>query len=258
MIRLIASARVAAFVLKRPRTAEVTVNEPGFCTPCEVDRDCDPAGQCAGQKCVAHVCATVTPFSCDDGRRDTRDRCVLDAGGAPRCQHDCLAASACDDGNKCNGTEVCAAGHCGSGTALDCADDDPCTDDTCAPATGCVHTPRTQFAATRCRVDTIDRALGQADPDALVAPFRLKIGRARDQARAKLADAEAAGQAGKKKREGKLLRAAKQRLAKIETLVGTAQVKDKISPSLADVLARGANDATDAVVIILDGLRTGH
>ena len=49
VIRLIASARVAAFVLNRPRTAEVMVSEPGFLTP-RIDM----------QKCSASI-ITSTP-----------------------------------------------------------------------------------------------------------------------------------------------------------------------------------------------------
>jgi hypothetical protein len=39
------------------------------------------------------------------------------------------------------GAETCAAGDCMPGTSLNCDDDDECTADSCAPATGCTHTP---------------------------------------------------------------------------------------------------------------------
>ena len=51
----------------------------------------------------------------------------------------------CDDGNLCNGAEVCRtpaegeASECTPGDPLICADDDPCNgDESCDPATGCV------------------------------------------------------------------------------------------------------------------------
>ena len=48
---------------------------------------------------------------------------------------------ACDDGNACTIGETCAEGLCGDGMPLSCADDNPCTDDSCDPGTGCEHTP---------------------------------------------------------------------------------------------------------------------
>ncbi len=48
----------------------------------------------------------------------------------------------CANGNACDGAEVCAGAlGCQPGTPLACADTNPCTADSCNPATGCVHTP---------------------------------------------------------------------------------------------------------------------
>jgi hypothetical protein len=52
----------------------------------------------------------------------------------------CLSDASCGDGNICNGFETCRAGVCTAGTPLDCDDRDPCTMDSCAPASGCQHT----------------------------------------------------------------------------------------------------------------------
>src|SRR4029077_21044480 len=52
----------------------------------------------------------------------------------------CLSDASCGDGNICNGVETCRAGVCTAGTPLDCDDGDPCTVDSCAPASGCQHT----------------------------------------------------------------------------------------------------------------------
>jgi hypothetical protein len=47
----------------------------------------------------------------------------------------------CSDGNACTGTETCSAGTCSPGTPVDPDDGDPCTTDSCNPATGAVtHT----------------------------------------------------------------------------------------------------------------------
>src|SRR3972149_2631861 len=47
----------------------------------------------------------------------------------------------CADADLCDGTETCQSGVCTAGTPLTCDDTNACTDDTCAPATGCVYTP---------------------------------------------------------------------------------------------------------------------
>ena len=52
----------------------------------------------------------------------------------------CISDASCGDGNICNGVETCQAGVCTAGTPLDCDDGDPCTMDSCAPASGCQHT----------------------------------------------------------------------------------------------------------------------
>src|SRR5262249_54585099 len=46
----------------------------------------------------------------------------------------------CDDGNACSTNDVCSASRCQGGPPPRCDDDNPCTDDTCDPSLGCVHT----------------------------------------------------------------------------------------------------------------------
>ncbi|MCU0295879.1 MAG: hypothetical protein MUD05_07470, partial [Candidatus Nanopelagicales bacterium] len=46
----------------------------------------------------------------------------------------------CDDFDACTDPDTCTDGICG-GPAVDCDDDNPCTADSCNPATGCVNTP---------------------------------------------------------------------------------------------------------------------
>jgi probable HAF family extracellular repeat protein len=48
-------------------------------------------------------------------------------------------STSCPDGDLCNGVELCVGGQCQSGAPLSCDDQDPCTIDTCVPATGCSH-----------------------------------------------------------------------------------------------------------------------
>jgi hypothetical protein len=54
----------------------------------------------------------------------------------------CTADTDCDDRIFCNGVEVCIAGRCSAGTAVDCGDDVACTVDVCDEgADACVHLP---------------------------------------------------------------------------------------------------------------------
>jgi hypothetical protein len=52
-----------------------------------------------------------------------------------------LKNTACEDGNACTAGATCFNGTCG--TTVDCNDDNPCTTDSCDPATGCVHEANT-------------------------------------------------------------------------------------------------------------------
>jgi hypothetical protein len=111
------------------------------------DRHVPPAE--AQQEVTVDVRAAVT--SCAD-----HDQCP--AGGACTvgvCGPDgvCTTApaqdgGACDDGDVCSTGDACAGGVC-VGAAVDCDDQDPCTADSCAPATGCVHVA----VAGCCRAD---------------------------------------------------------------------------------------------------------
>ncbi len=75
--------------------------------------------------------------SCDDG-----NPCTTDTAGTNSCGHTYKSAgSACSDGNACTANDACdTAGHC-IGSAVNPDDGNPCTADTCNPATGVVHTP---------------------------------------------------------------------------------------------------------------------
>ena len=47
----------------------------------------------------------------------------------------------CEDNNPCTVSSLCEAGECVGGVAMNCGDDNDCTEDSCEPTTGCVHTP---------------------------------------------------------------------------------------------------------------------
>jgi len=74
---------------------------------------------------------------CDDGNALDGDccssTCQFEVNGAP-----------CGDGQICNGQETCdGGGLCIAGTALDCDDANPCTDDACSQSLGCTSTNNT-------------------------------------------------------------------------------------------------------------------
>ncbi len=131
----------------------------GKCTGYAVTCDCQENADCAaledGDMCNGTLfCNTVTlPYQCDivDATVIT---CPAPTGPDAFClashcdpltgacslvpDHDGLA---CDDGNLCTIGDVCDQGTCVSGVPTNCADNNPCTDDSCEPATGCLHTP---------------------------------------------------------------------------------------------------------------------
>ena len=47
----------------------------------------------------------------------------------------------CDDGDSCTLGDACSAGKCLAGPLANCNDGNPCTNDACAPGSGCVNTP---------------------------------------------------------------------------------------------------------------------
>ena len=49
----------------------------------------------------------------------------------------CNTNSDCTDADLCNGTETCQSGACASGTALNCDDNNACTNDSCDATAGC-------------------------------------------------------------------------------------------------------------------------
>jgi len=106
------------------------------CTSTVADSNaCSDGNPCTvGDACSAGVCAGHGPPPCDDGNACTDDAC----GAASGCTHAVNSAN-CNDNSVCTVGDHCAAGGCVGTTALDCSDADPCTNDSCNPASGCDH-----------------------------------------------------------------------------------------------------------------------
>jgi hypothetical protein len=153
------------------------VHVPGTGGPCDDGNPCTQGDACLRGGCVSgeNVCDCATTADCaplEDGNPcngtlvcDTTSapfRCVVDPATIVVCDdaHDsdcrrnrCQPATGacalvavrdgqgCDDGDACTTGDTCQAGECRAGSALVCQDGEACTDDTCDPARGCVHTP---------------------------------------------------------------------------------------------------------------------
>jgi hypothetical protein len=141
--------------------------------PFVVGNPCDDKDPCTFGESVqaGGSCGEGTAYECDDGRSCTDDLCdglgdcsfqVADGfclvGGT--CLEDleagdggcaiCDASSpfqltpiadgdSCSDKNSCTEDDICVAGLC-TGNFVDCDDGDPCSDDSCDPASGCLST----------------------------------------------------------------------------------------------------------------------
>ena len=95
--------------------------------------DVGPAHRDAGRSgaCVADAdCGQVEVGACQVAACDVASGvCVL--APAPD-------GAGCDNGDACSATDVCLGGICVGTTLLACDDGNPCTDDGCDPALGCV------------------------------------------------------------------------------------------------------------------------
>lgn len=100
--------------------------------PCEDGDACTGPDFCSGGECVGG-----SGGSCDDSNPCTTDSCP----GVGGCVHT-FNSLPCDDSNACTTGDFCSGGNCVSGPPQDCDDGDPCTQDSCSPATGgCINTP---------------------------------------------------------------------------------------------------------------------
>jgi hypothetical protein len=110
--------------------------ESGFCSQCLTDDHCNDGNACNGEEtCTENVCSGGVPIDCDDGIDCTIDECIDPAGECSHTPDDAY----CDDGDFCNGAELCnpdptVAGSfdgCAAGEPPDCNDFNDCTVDSC-------------------------------------------------------------------------------------------------------------------------------
>jgi hypothetical protein len=127
------------------KSAGTACNDRSACTTGD---HCDGQGTCVGtplagindsNPCTTDSCnvstgaITHTPITgacCSAGVAVTNSCCT---GGVAK-----VNGTACPDGNLCNGAETCQAGVCTTGTPLVVDDGNPCTADSCNPATGAI------------------------------------------------------------------------------------------------------------------------
>ncbi|AKF04947.1 putative metal-binding motif-containing protein [Sandaracinus amylolyticus] len=140
---------------------------------CTIAAECSDGCFCNGEEaCVEGRCEAGTA-PCVDAHECTDDVCVEAA-------RSCVFgpdAERCQDDDACNGREVCSAdlGCLPAPALLDCSDGDPCTVDTCDPATGCGSTTVLRDADADGAVDA--RCGGDDCNDALdsIGPAREEI-----------------------------------------------------------------------------------
>ncbi len=98
--------------------------------------DCDDGNPCTlGDHCSAGTCKASKTLVCNDDNVCTADSCDPAAG--------CLylpVSGSCEDGDICTVSDTCQNGECSPGIALNCDDQDACTQDVCGPE-GCLHLP---------------------------------------------------------------------------------------------------------------------
>jgi hypothetical protein len=113
----------------------------GSCGECDANEECndDSQCQCAG---TSIECGGVC---CDVGQICVEGACCMPICDGIECGSDGCGGSCgqCSDNDVCNGEELCAEGQCLAGEALDCADDNLCTDDSCDPVAGCLNVNNT-------------------------------------------------------------------------------------------------------------------
>ncbi len=113
--------------------------------PCTAGDQCDGKGGC---KAGANLCQCKDDADC--AALDNTDLCdgtlICDkvnfpyATCATKPGSVLVDAAGCSDENACTNGDLCLAGKCTSGAALDCNDGNVCTADSCSSSKGCVHT----------------------------------------------------------------------------------------------------------------------
>lgn len=116
-------------------------SSPSKTAPCNDGNACT-----TGDRCFKGTCKGTGELNCSDGNPCTIDICDPTLGCTT---HDPVPNDppvSCNDGNFCTGPDVCVDGEC-KGSAIACDDYNPCTEDVCDPAVGCVHPAKSVGAA---------------------------------------------------------------------------------------------------------------
>jgi len=93
---------------------------------------CSETGECNMFKPSSSICRESA------GVCDVAEYCTGSNAVCPDDSHQPDGTS-CADSDLCDGEETCREGNCVSGTALNCDDENICTDDSCNPQSGCQH-----------------------------------------------------------------------------------------------------------------------
>jgi len=136
------------------------------CLQCLTPSECNDNNPCTNDTCTSNVCGhSNNTVTCNDNNACTsNDRCSGGncVGGPPVtcndsniCTGNATGVDSCDpefgcqfihNSNMCNDTNACTTGDqcllgsCRGGPPPVCTDNNPCTDDSCNPTTGCVFT----------------------------------------------------------------------------------------------------------------------
>ncbi len=165
------------------------------CTGACLTGACDPTSGCVPRPSAA-VCDDANACTVGDHCRGDADVCVP---GPPRtCVGQCLTGicdpelgcrprpsiGRCSDGDACTVGDHCRgdADVCLAGAAADCDDADPCTIESCAATSGCMHDPVGDFDAVTCRFVRSESAI------ATVVGTDTRLGRALDALWRRVAD----------------------------------------------------------------------
>ncbi|MBM4394505.1 MAG: hypothetical protein FJ087_02305, partial [Deltaproteobacteria bacterium] len=128
------------------------------CVSAPRDGACDDGNACTyADTCVNGVCTPAGPTNCANFNACDDDSCDPAVG----CVHTPNEATACSDNDLCTVGDHCSAGLCvPGGEALDCDDDNACTDDACLPYSGCLHPVIGCADTDPCTADSCDPVLG--------------------------------------------------------------------------------------------------
>jgi cysteine-rich repeat protein len=201
-------------------------------TTCDDHDVCTTGDQCQGEHCGG------TGVDCDEGDSCKTYSCDAPSVGCtfvykPGCTPCPNGDADCIDDNACNGAEQCVAGYCSPGTAPDCDDQDPCTDDVCDREQGCVSRP-TESATVRCLIEAVLES-----PPCAGQPLSVAITQRLDAAAMNVESAQASTDPKMRKR---FLRKAKKNLGRAREQIASPAGRG-VSAACRKLLRRAIKDA---------------